>query len=199
MTYSSIINNPYCKCGCGRVKTLGYEGYNLNCRPDLREAKLKKNNQRKALVGDGTKIRKLAPPAIDNKVEDAQMSLYWMLAKKEISKHPHCMECGKKIPEKIKLVGKKFTLDGYRCATAHVLPKRKEYGFPSVASNPINRLFLGAGCGCHDRYDRSWEDAAKMKVWPLAVEIFKKLYPLIHPSEKKNIPDILLQELDPAA
>lgn len=197
MSYSSIIPKK-CKCGCGRYPTLGYQGYNERCRPDLREEKLKKNKQKKALASDGTKIRKLAPQAIDNKVEESQMQLYWMLAKKELAIHPYCQECNAPIPEKIKLIGKKFTLDGYRCATAHVLPKRKEYGFPSVASNPINRLFLGPVCGCHNKYDKSWEDAAQMKVWPLAVEIFKKLYPLIHPSERKNIPDILLQELEPA-
>jgi hypothetical protein len=105
---------------------------------------------------------------------------------KELDQHPYCMECGTFIPRKY-----------YRSATAHVLPKRKEYGFTSVASNIINKLFLGAGCGCHSKYDSDWEAAATMKVWPMAVEIFTKLYPLLKPEEKKNIPEVLLQELKP--
>lgn len=196
MSYSSIIQKK-CRCGCGKWPTLGFQGYNIACRPDLKKEKLNDHKKKQALIIDATKVRKLAPAAIDNKVEDAQMQLYWMLAKKELALHPYCMECGAKIPEKIKMIGKKFSLDGYRCATAHVLPKRKEYGFPSVASNPINRLFLGSGCGCHNKYDSSWEAAATMKVWPLAVEIFKKLYAVIAVNERKNIPEVFLQELEP--
>lgn len=201
MGYSSIIQKK-CKCGCGKWPTLGYDGYNMDCRPDLKEEKLNKHKKKQALAGDVTKVRKLALPTMDQKVEDAQMQLYWMLAKKEIAKHPYCMECelqGKRtfIPEFIKMVGQKLKLSGYRIATAHVLPKRKEYGFPSVAANPINRLFLADSCGHHTMYDSSWEKAATMKVWPMAVEIFKKLYPLIPASERKNIPEVFLQEIEP--
>lgn len=198
MGYSSIIQKK-CKCGCGKYPTMGYQGYNADCRQDLKKDKLDKHKKKQALAGDLSSIRKLAAPAIEDKIEDAQMSLYWMLAKRELAKNPKCMNCGAFIPEKIKQIGKKFSLDGYRCATAHVLPKRKEYGFPSVAANPINRLFLGSaigGCGCHDDYDSSWEKASTMKIWPLAVEIFKQLYPLIHPSERKSIPEVFLQEIE---
>lgn len=99
----------------------------------------------------------------------------------------NCWNCGEKIP-------KAFA----RAATAHVLPKRNNQ-FPSVKTHPENYLILGAGCGCHNRYDRSWEDAAQMKVWPLAVEKFNIIYPFIAAKEKKNIPEELLQELDPGA
>lgn len=107
-------------------------------------------------------------------------------AAKIIEKHPYCQECGKFIPQKY-----------YRAATAHVLPKRKEYGFPSVATHFDNFLMLGSGCGCHQKYDRTWEEAATMKVFPLAVVIFLKLYPLLTQEEKKNIPEVFLQELQP--
>lgn len=134
------------------------------------------------------------------RVKEAEMKLYWMLAINELAKNPFCQECGAVIPNK-----KQNWTTGvmeetnvfYRAATAHVLPKRDNYGFPSVASNPNNRLFLGSGCGCHQRYDKSWEDAAQMKVFPIAIEKFKLLYPLIHSSERKNIPDIFLQEIEP--
>lgn len=121
-----------------------------------------------------------------DKVKKAEMDLFWLTAEKELALNPHCAECGAYIPKAY-----------YRAATAHCLSKRKEYGFPSVAANLINKLFLGAGCGCHSRYDRSWEDAAQMKVFPMAIEIFKKLYPLIAKSERKNIPEVFRQEIEP--
>jgi hypothetical protein len=97
----------------------------------------------------------------------------------------NCWECGVHIPATY-----------FRAATAHVLPKRKEYGFPSVSVHPKNYLILGAGCGCHDRYDRSWEDASKMKIWGEAVKRFKEIYPFIKESEHKNIPEVLLSTLN---
>lgn len=123
---------------------------------------------------------------IGDKVQQAQMDLFWLTAAREIDKNPRCWECGVFIPSKF-----------YRAATAHVLPKRKEYGFPSMAGNLNNYLVLGAGCGCHFRYDSCWEKAAQMKVFALAIEKFKILYPLIPASERKNIPEVFLQEILP--
>ena len=97
----------------------------------------------------------------------------------------HCWECGAKILKAF-----------IRAAIAHVLPKRKNQ-FPSVATHEKNYMILGAGCGCHNKYDKSWEDAATMKVWPMAVERFIEIYPSIPAEEKKNIPEELLQELEP--
>ena len=152
---------------------------------------IKKRQRQNAVTKTQSKLRSLSHVSPDiregegvDKVHQAEMDLFWKTAAKELDEKPYCMECGKFIPAKY-----------YRAATAHCLPKRKEYGFPSVASNLNNRLFLGAGCGCHARYDRSWEDAAQMKVWPLAVEKFKILYPLIATSERKNIPEVLRQEI----
>ena len=121
-------------------------------------------------------------PIKDNKKE---LEIFFEIAAQELQFKPYCEECGEFIPS-----------DYYRAATAHVIPKRKDFGFPSVATNPINKLFLGAGCGCHSKYDISWESASKMKIWPKAVVIFKKLYKFISESELKNIPDILLKTLD---
>jgi hypothetical protein len=186
----------------------------LVCIPCHRKAKgkeqIEKANERdKARRGGkakavaertGRALRVLAvtePDVRGDKVKMAQMDLYWKSAANELRQNPYCQECGAWIPEKIKQIGKKFTLNGYRCATAHLLPKKEEYGFPSVAHVLDNRIFLGAGCGCHAKYDRSWEDAASMKIWPIALEKIKKLIPLIDPKERKNIPDVILQELEP--
>lgn len=50
MSYSSIIQKP-CKCGCGSMPTLGFQGYFSGCRPDLVAEKIKKNNSRQYQKG----------------------------------------------------------------------------------------------------------------------------------------------------
>jgi hypothetical protein len=95
-----------------------------------------------------------------------------------------CWECGESIPKKYA-----------RAATAHILPKKKEYGFPSVATHPLNFLILGAGCGCHNKTHR-WDKFCTMKVWPLAVERFVSIYPSIAKTERRIIPEVLSQEIE---
>lgn len=134
--------------------------------------------------------------AEENKVRKAEMDLFWMTAEREIATHPYCSECGTFIGNKKTVNGKLVdTKEFYRAATAHVLQKREIYGFPSIAANLDNYIILGAGCGCHFRYDCSWEDAAQMKIFSVAIEKFKKLYPHIALSERKNIPEIFRQEI----
>lgn len=99
-----------------------------------------------------------------------------------------CLECGCKI--------NKNDFQFAIMAIAHVLPKRDSQ-FPSVKTHKENWIELCAENGCHHKYDTSWEDAATMKVWPLVIEKFKLIYPSIAPKERKNIPDVLLQELEP--
>lgn len=45
MAYSSIIQKP-CKCGCGKMPTTSFRGYNMDCRPDIKEELKKKHNAR---------------------------------------------------------------------------------------------------------------------------------------------------------
>jgi len=97
-----------------------------------------------------------------------------------------CTECGHPIKKDIPA----FAI----CAVAHVVPKRKEQ-FPSIEFHPKNFIELGAECGCHNKYDTSWDDASQMKVWPLIIEKFILLYPSIDPSERKHIPELLRQEV----
>jgi len=97
-----------------------------------------------------------------------------------------CMECGEPI--------NKHVFSFAIMSIAHVLAKRDNM-FPSVATHKDNSIELCVKNGCHDRYDRSWEDAAQMKIWPVVVEKFKKIYPSIAASEKRHLPDILRQEV----
>ncbi len=107
---------------------------------------------------------------------------------------PICMECGfeaqwLKQPEYATI---------WRACQAHLLPKRKNYGFPSLATNFDNHLVLfpswgGHLCGCHGFYDSNWYNASTMKIWDEVVKTFQsKLYALIPQAEQKNIPEILL-------
>lgn len=105
---------------------------------------------------------------------------WFAMVSKQIEKNPYCWNCGKYIPRTY-----------YRAASAHILPKRKEYGFPSVSTHPVNYLILGAGCGCHSKFDNSWDDASKMKIWPLAIERLKAIYPFIEKGELVRMPDII--------
>lgn len=111
----------------------------------------------------------------------------WFIKKVEELKGV-CMECGGETRNPVFVYAK--------CSIAHVLPKR-EVMFPSVCTHDDNSLELCTTNGCHHRYDNSWEDAAQMKVWPIAVEKFKRIYPFIAPAERKNIPDVLIQEIEP--
>lgn len=98
-----------------------------------------------------------------------------------------CWETGERI-------NKKDTL-GWHGSIAHILPKSL---FPSVASHPLNYMILSMWNGSHANYDNSWERAAKMKVWGYALKtILNTLYPLLTPEEKRKLPDVIQQEIDP--
>lgn len=99
-----------------------------------------------------------------------------------------CQECG----APINITDHRFA----KMSVAHVLPKR-EGQFPSVATHIENFLELGVVCGCHSHYDKGWDEACTMKIWPEVVRKFKIMYPSIAKEERKHIPEILLQELDP--
>lgn len=84
---------------------------------------------------------------------------------------------------------------GYQIAVqAHILPKSI---FKSVALHPLNCMCLGTDCSHHGRYDTSWDDASKMKIWPHAREIIVTvLIPLLPKHEYAKLPDILKDEYE---
>lgn len=98
-----------------------------------------------------------------------------------------CWETGEKINKQDKM--------GWHGSVAHILSKRD---FPSVATHPQNYMILSMWNGSHANYDSSWERAATMKVWPYALKIIiTVLLPLLPPEEKRKLPDVVLQEIDP--
>lgn len=110
---------------------------------------------------------------------------------------PVCAECGSRA-DWVKLPGYEKV---WKACQAHILPKKKMFGFPSIATNPYNHVVLfpsfgGKLCGCHGFYDSGWYNASTMKIWKSIVDIFiTKLYPIIPESEKKNIPEALRNEI----
>ena len=62
-------------------------------------------------------------------------------------------------------------------------------------THPKNYMILNMWGGAHGQYDSSWKNAMEMKVWPIAVEVIKILYPLLTPKEKKKLPDIVVKEI----
>src|ERR1700751_5981669 len=78
---------------------------------------------------------------------------------------PVCQECGMKAywllepqEDKERQAAYRFI---WRACQAHILPKKKNYGFPSFRNNLDNHLVLfpswgGLLCGCHGFYDSNW-------------------------------------------
>lgn len=89
--------------------------------------------------------------------------------------------------------------DTYKFSIAHLLPKRKNM-FPSVACHPFNFLELCYyGNSCHSNFDNgiiTWEFLADSKEFEVIAEKFKKIYPFITESEKRNLPEPLIKLIE---
>lgn len=116
----------------------------------------------------------------------------WFTHFMEISE-PVCAECGMRA-DWLKQPGYEKL---WQACQAHILPKKKNYGFPSLATNLDNHIVLfpswgGHLCGCHGFYDSNWYNATTMKIWDKVVKRFnEKLFAKIPEHEKKNIPEQL--------
>jgi hypothetical protein len=75
----------------------------------------------------------------------------------------------------------------------HVLEKSL---YPSVMVDPDNHLVLGKWC-CHSQWHTSYENAAKMPIFPKAISIINTLYQKLTKDEKRKLPDVVIQEIKP--
>lgn len=93
-----------------------------------------------------------------------------------------CQECGKRIPE----IHRQWSI-------AHILPKAY---FASIAFN--QEAWIELCPDCHHAYDnKGWDHAQTMKIWPVVVEKFLAVYPLIKTKdEHRRIPEQLLSYVD---
>jgi hypothetical protein len=119
---------------------------------------------------------------------------------------PVCMNCGLRADWLLEQQADAKKAEVYkmiwRSSQAHVLEKKNSIGgFPSVSTNLLNHLVLFphfAGlCNCHGEFDSSEERMARMKVFPLAVDIVRQLFPFIAIEERKYLAEVFVQEIKP--
>lgn len=185
--YSSIIKKT-CVCGCGRWPSTGYKGFFMDCRPDLKEEKIKKQAERQkarnSVSRTQSSLRKLAKSEPEIKVGKDYAELdRWF---KEIQKTMtgRCMNCQGKTEAHTK---------HFKNSIAHILPKAY---FKSVATHPDNYLELCFyGNSCHTNFDNKMIDIIDLHCFDTVIQKFAKIYPHIAQEEKRRIPPILIEYL----
>lgn len=132
----------------------------------------------------GLKKDKPSKPLISSQTtntDDYKSQNTWFC--EQIAQIPQCCEeCGKDLT-RLKLWRPKIII-------AHILPKRKVYGFPSVATHPENRMFY---CwDCHTDFDTKGSDhAKKLKTLPLMRERFLAFKDELSEADLTRVPDYL--------
>lgn len=91
-----------------------------------------------------------------------------------------CQECGNSLAATIAI--------NAAAIVAHILPKRKNGGCPSVANHPLNKVYL---CGdCHTNMDnKGARFVTKMKLFAFMKDCVAKMWAVIAPEEQKNVPE----------
>lgn len=98
-----------------------------------------------------------------------------------------CMECGKS------LAGSQ--LINPTSIVAHILPKSQKQGVPSMATNPLNKVYLDIDC--HTDMDKKGCDhIRKMKLYPLMKERVRLMWPDIPANERRRVPECLRPSSD---
>lgn len=120
---------------------------------------------------------------------DNALDLWFEARRKEMK--GKCVICGGKT--------EKDNNDTYRRSIHHLFEKRPTM-FPSVATHPDNGLEVCFwGNSCHTNLHNgtiTWELLHDSAEWEMIVSKFKKIYPFIAESERKNIHPLLLNYLD---
>lgn len=79
----------------------------------------------------------------------------------------YCEECGAPLAASIRFIP--------TAIVAHIFPKRKEYGYPGVATHPLNRMFFCIDC--HTNFDNLGEShVSKMQSFSLIKTRAIKVY-----------------------
>lgn len=168
-----------CKCGCTRWPSMGYQGFNMDCRADLKEIKLKefkaRQKKRNAIVKDQREVRKFDDKLLDgvarDKFEDLQQ---WFASRRREMTGKCACGCNK--------ASSKDDNRYFKHCIAHLFPKAK---FKSVATNPLNwveRAFFG---GCHTNFDEQGMDKwVNMADWGDIKDKFYELAPELTDEER---------------
>lgn len=121
-----------------------------------------------------------------NKAKEVQKQVFGtFFASQMLTMPKYCEESGKLLPTSPAWLKK--------ACVAHILPKRADHGFPSVAIHPLNRIFLHPDI--HTNMDNSgFEYMKNMKALPIIKERIKAFYHLLTEKEKNKVPDFLLED-----
>lgn len=176
-------------CQCGATNTAGRkvakDTFCLSCH---------KNNKAKEQMDKAklkNKLRSLNnyPANVELKKEVIDLSIWFAERRKEMT--GYCLICGGKTS--------KDNDREYKRSIAHLLAKRSTM-FPSVATHEDNWMELCFwGKSCHKNFDDSmitFKELQNTQAWDVIVRKFKAIYPFIADNEKKNLPALLLQEID---
>lgn len=119
---------------------------------------------------------------------DSALDIWFEERRKECT--GKCCLCGGKT--------EKANDETYRRSIHHLLDKRPTM-FPSVSCHPDNWIevcFYGNSChtNIHSKVI-TWELLHDSAEWKIIVQKFKKIYPYIAENERRNLPQLLLNEL----
>lgn len=119
---------------------------------------------------------------------DSALDLWFEARRKEMK--GYCVICGGPTEKKHD--------NTYRRSIHHLFDKKPTL-FPSVSCHPDNWLEVCYyGNSCHTNLHNktiTWELLHDSLEWKIIVDKFKKIYPFIAESERKNIQPLLLKEL----
>ena len=186
MAYSSITRKT-CKCGCGSMPTIGFEGFFYQHAPKevLDRIEVKQKRKTAAKNASAKLARGLANEDSNRDLAKNYGALDRWFREVRKSMTGKCMNCG----------GKTCADNDreYKRSVAHILPKAY---FKSVATHPDNWLELCFyGSSCHSQMDNKMLDLIDMNCFDTVIQKFTKMYPFIAQEEKRRIPSILIEYL----
>ena len=152
-------------CGCCKRKRLIYS--RKMCQSCYWSDNKKKNDEKKK--NNGKKAEKLKTAK--------EMNIFFASQLLEVP--DFCENCGGSLRWQ--------KMNNFKSIIAHILPKRKVGGFPSVATHPKNRMFLCSDC--HANMDNKGSDFVKnMKCFDLICERFFEFEHLLSEADKQRLP-----------
>lgn len=192
--YNSTITIKPCKCGCGKPKKLGLEGYaTLNCMPEELRAKSKYNTKNTLARANKAKLNQISRQLHKDKenkesgnhkaVLHPQSKQWEWFAERRKEMANCCTECGRCTQK----ANDKF----FHWQICHIVPKSL---VPSVATNEYNWVEL---CWLHHQeFDSTFEKASKMMCFGEVKQKFQLFKHLIPPEELRKVNPNLLNDYD---
>jgi hypothetical protein len=129
------------------------------------------------------KINSTKPKAKAKQERGKELNVYF--ANQILTMPATCEESGQPLP--------KSPLWMRKACIAHILPKRPDFGFPSVATHPLNRIFLHPDI--HTNMDNQGESyILKMKSLPIMKARVAQFIHLLTPAELNRLPHYFLPD-----